>query len=82
MNDVARMEVVEGGEELQAARTATTIQWKDGEAVITDGPFIESKETVGGFGIIEVANLDEAIAIAKSWPAPGHKVEIRPVVVR
>jgi hypothetical protein len=48
---------------------------------VTDGPFSESKETVGGYGILSVANLDEAIAIAKSWPG-GGTVEIRPVVDR
>jgi len=45
---------------------------------VTDGPFIESKETVGGFALIEVDDLDKAIAIAKSWP--GGDVEVRPIV--
>jgi len=47
---------------------------------VTDGPFIEAKETVGGFALIDVANLDEAIEMAKTWPAKGS-VEIRPLVV-
>jgi hypothetical protein len=71
---------VVSGHELQPARTATTIEWRDGRPVVVDGPYIEAKETIGGFGIIEVADLDAAIAIATTWPAPGHKVEIRPVV--
>jgi hypothetical protein len=66
------------GEELQPVRTATTVRNNGGKAVVTDGPFIESKETVGGFAVIEVADLDEAMEWAKSWP--GGPVEVRPVV--
>ena len=51
----------------------------NGSMRVTDGPFIESKETVGGFALIEVEDLDRAIAIAKSWP--GGDVEVRPIVV-
>ena len=49
---------------------------------MSDGPFIEAKETIGGYGIFEVADLDEAIAIARTCPVPIGKVEIRPVVER
>src|SRR5256714_12199039 len=59
------------GEELQAVRTATTVRFNGGKPVVTDGPFIESKEVVGGFAVIEVADLDEAIEWAKSWPGGG-----------
>jgi hypothetical protein len=45
--------------------------------IVTDGPFIESKEVIGGFALIEVADLDEALAMAKDWPGT---VEIRPIV--
>ncbi len=69
-----------GGEELQPSTTATTVRFNGDNTVVTDGPFIEAKETVGGFALIDVANLDEAIAMAKSWPARGL-VEIRPLVV-
>jgi len=69
------------GYQLQPAHTATTVKLDGGKAVVTDGPFAESKETIGGYGILNVADLDEAIAIAKSWPG-GGKVEVRPVVVR
>jgi len=70
-----------GGNQLQARRTATTVRWKGDQPVVTDGPFIETKETIGGYGIFEVADLDTAIAIAKSWPEHGHHViEIRPIV--
>jgi hypothetical protein len=69
-----------GGAELQAARTAMTVRWDRGTPVVLDGPYIESKEAIGGFAVVEVADLDEALAIAKSWPARGHAVEVRPVV--
>ena len=69
------------GHQLQPTQTATTVKHNGGAPVVTDGPFSESKETVGGYGILSVANLDEAIAIAKSWPG-GGTVEIRPVVER
>jgi hypothetical protein len=46
---------------------------------VTDGPFIEAKESVGGYGIIEVPDLDAAIALASTWPSPNSKVEIRPL---
>jgi hypothetical protein len=72
--------VLRGGEELQAARTATTLGWEGGRPVLTDGPYLEAKETIGGFGIVEVPDLDAAIEIARTWPAAGHRVEIRPIV--
>jgi hypothetical protein len=50
------------------------------EPVVTDGPFIEAKEQIGGYASIEVEDLDEALRMAKSWPGRGS-VEIRPVVV-
>lgn len=68
---------VVGGHELQGPSTATTVSKKDGKVTVTDGPFIESKEVIGGYAEIEVADLDEALAMAKEWPGT---VEIRPVV--
>ena len=70
---------MKGGEELQSKRTATTVRRKNGTMIVTEGPFIESKEHVGGFMMIEVPDLDAAIAIARSWP--GGDVEVRPIVV-
>lgn len=70
-----------GGEELQPARTATTVRSKEGKRVVSDGPFIEAKETVGGYAIVQAPDLDAAIALAKSWP-PGSTVEVRPLVER
>jgi len=68
------------GEELQTPATATTIRWSDGRPMVTDGPFMEAKETVAGFVTIDAADLDEAIAIAKRWPVQDQAVEIRPVL--
>jgi hypothetical protein len=78
--DLAQRGVLMGGGELQPARTATTISWRAGKPVVTDGPFIESKETIAGYGLVSVDNLDTAIEIARSWPPRGHRVEIRPMV--
>jgi hypothetical protein len=68
---------VVGGEELQGPSTATTVSRRNGKVIVTDGPFIESKEVIGGFALIEVADLDEALAMAREWPGT---VEIRPIV--
>lgn len=63
---------------LQPADTATTVSMKDGEERIQDGPFAETKETLGGYFVLDVPDLDAAIAWAKKCPAARHgKVEIR-----
>src|ERR1051326_5213762 len=67
----------EGGHELQGPSTAATVSRKNGKVVITDGPFIESKEVIGGYALIEVADLDEAIAMAREGPGT---LEIRHIV--
>lgn len=75
----------DGGAELHGRETATTVRAGEGsERVVVDGPFSEAKESIGGFSIIEVPDLDAAIALAKTWPLlelPGNSVEIRPMVV-
>ncbi len=68
-----------GGHQLQPARTATTVQRVNGKTVVTDGPFMEAKEAIGGYGILEVPDLDAAIALAATWPM-DTKVEIRPII--
>jgi hypothetical protein len=69
----------EGGLELQAPATATTVRKRaDGSVHVTDGPFAESGEVIGGFVIMNAENLDEALDVAKTWPG-GH-VEVRPVI--
>ena len=70
------------GHELQPASTATTIRRnQSGEVTVTDGPFVEGKEMVAGYGILDVPDLDAAIRLASSWPAPDT-LEIRPIVER
>jgi len=73
-----------GGEHLEPVATATTVRVADGETMATDGPFAETKEELGGFYIIDVEDLDAAIAVAARVPAArlGGSVEIRPVVAR
>jgi hypothetical protein len=70
-------------DQLQAPTTATTVRhaWSGGEPVITDGPFMEAKEGIGGYASIDVADLDEALRMARTWPGRGS-VEIRPVAGR
>ena len=70
------------GYQLQPAQTATTVVLDHGASTIIDGPFMEAKETIGGYGIFEVADLDEALALARTFPSPSGKVEVRPVVER
>ena len=69
------------GEGLKESATATTIRiTDDGERVVTDGPFAETKEQVGGFYLIDVADLDEALEWAHKVPLSGGAIEIRPVM--
>ncbi|MEV4460567.1 YciI family protein [Microbispora sp. NPDC049633] len=63
---------------LAPVHTATTVRLGQAEPVVTDGPFVEGKEVVSGFAEVEVADLDEALRLARSWPA-CPVVEIRPV---
>jgi hypothetical protein len=70
------------GDALHPTSTATSIRRDDaGELVVTDGPFVETKEALGGFYLVEAPDLDAAIAIAKEVPAPFGGVEVRPLVV-
>ena len=65
--------------QLQPATTATTVEPRTG--VVTDGPFLEAKESIGGYSIVEAPDLDAAIAMARTWPGT-NRVEIRPIVER
>jgi hypothetical protein len=68
-------------EELQPVATATTVRVRNGDTVVSDGPFAETKETLGGYCLIEADSLDEAIEWASRIPsARSGTVEIRPVV--
>ncbi len=66
---------------LQSVRSATTLKRRDGELRVTDGPFAETKEVLGGFTIIEARDLNEAIRIASKMPTNMiGKIEVRPVL--
>lgn len=69
------------GEALHPVAVATTVRVRDGQTLTTDGPFAETKEQLGGFYIVDVDNLDEAIAVAAKIPdARGGSIEVRPIV--
>jgi hypothetical protein len=71
-------ENITGGNRLAAPSLATTVRSNgSGEPLVTDGPFMEGNEIIGGYAEIEVADLDQALRMAKTWPA--GPVEIRPV---
>jgi hypothetical protein len=76
--------IADGGAELDHPRTARTARsGPDGQPVITDGPYLELKEVIGGIMFLEAPDIDEAIAIAATWPPlrePSHSVEVRPVL--
>ena len=73
--------VFEGGDGLQGSATATTLRVRDGERLLTDGPFAETKEQLGGFYALECKDLDEALAWAARIPeAQFGSVEVRPVI--
>lgn len=73
--------VFEAGEGLQGPETATTIDLQSsGDHIVTDGPFAETREQLGGFYMLDCGDLDEALAWARKIPMPGGKVEVRPVM--
>jgi len=70
---------VAGGEALQSARNGVTLRWKNGKVFITDGPYAETKEQLGGFGVFEARDLNHAIQLMSKHPAvKSGIVEIRP----
>jgi hypothetical protein len=78
---LSRQPGVFGGDELEAASTATTVRVEDGRTLTTDGPFAETKEVLGGFYLLEAADLDAALEFAARIPAArmGGAVEVRPI---
>lgn len=68
--------------QLQPPGAATTIVLDHGASTLIDRPLLEAKEAIGGYAIIDVADLDAALAVARSFPVPDGKVEVRPVVER
>ena len=83
-----RGEQIVGGEELDEPRTVKTLRpGRQGEGVvITDGPFVETKELLGGFVILETETMAEALKIASEWPSlstqPRATVQLQPIFVR
>ncbi len=73
-------DITRGGDALLGVDTATTVRVRDGETLVTDGPFAETKEQLGGFYILECDDLDQAIAAAAKIPdAARGSIEVRPV---
>ena len=80
-NDLRDSGALVGANQLQPTTTATTVRVRDGETLTTDGPFAETKERLGGYYLIEVESLDEAIEWAAKIPtARTGTIEVRPVV--
>jgi len=77
-----RAEVV-GGAELQSTSAATTVRVRNGDRLVTDGPYAEVKEALGGFFILECDSIDDACRVAAEIPAAEYSaVEVRPIYVR
>jgi hypothetical protein len=71
---------LKAGDPLQPTNTATTVRLREGKTLVTDGPFAETKEQLGGYYLIEAKDLDDAIAIAARVPsAKSGSIEVRPV---
>ncbi len=71
------------GSKLEPSATATTLRERDGKPVVTDGPFAETKEQLGGYHLVECRDLDEALAIARRIPTlpAGGAIEVRPLAL-
>jgi hypothetical protein len=73
--------LIQEGLELDDPGTAKTVRLRDGELIVTDGPYAETKETIGGYFLVDASDLDEAIAFASKVPlVDSGSVEIRPLV--
>jgi hypothetical protein len=71
---------LKAGDRLRPTSTASTVRVRNGKAVITDGPFAETREQLGGYYLVEAKNLDEALAIAARIPGAKHgSIEVRPI---
>jgi hypothetical protein len=70
-----------GGNPLEQSTTATTVRVRNGKTAVTDGPFAETKEQLGGYYLVEAKDLDEAISIAAKIPGAKHgSIEVRPIM--
>jgi len=73
--------VMRGGDALELTSTATTVRMRDGELLLSDGPFAETKEQLGGYYLFECADLDEAVYWAKQIPSAKYgSIEVRPIM--
>ena len=78
--EMGRRGVLQGGERLRPTTDATTVQVRDGEVLVADGPFAETKEQIGGYFVVECKDLDEAIEVASKIPtAKSGTIEVRPI---
>jgi hypothetical protein len=82
--EVGQSPGVIGGDQLQPVETATTVRVQDGQTLLTDGPFVDAKEHLGGYLVVAADDLDTALEIAARIPAArmGGAVEVRPLVER
>jgi len=81
-DDARKSGVMVGGDELASTRDATTVRVRDGEAVVTDGPYAEVKEALGGYFVFECDSIDDAVDYAARIPGAEHgAVEVRPIYV-
>lgn len=73
--------IIKGGNALMYTKDATTVRVRNGKRVITDGPFAETKEQLGGYYLVDAQNLEEAIAAAAKIPAARvGSIEVRPIM--
>ena len=80
--DIQQRGLMKGVNALQPVSTATTVQVRNGERLVTDGPFAETKEQLGGFYLLDCKDLDEAIDCAARIPGASYgSIEIRPIMV-
>ncbi|MGI8809775.1 MAG: YciI family protein [Acidimicrobiales bacterium] len=78
--EMAARGVLQGGERLRPTTDATTVRVSGGEVLVSDGPFAETKEQMGGFYLVNCKDLDDAIEIASKVPAAQHgTIEVRPI---
>jgi len=80
---LAKAGALVAGDELQPVETAKTVSISDGKQTVVDGPFAETKETLGGYYLITAESLDDALAWAAKCPGARYgRIEVRPVVMR
>jgi hypothetical protein len=78
--EMGRRGVLQGGERLRPTTDATTVRVRDGEVLVADGPFAETKEQIAGYYMVDCKDLDEATEVAAKIPgARGGSIEVRPI---